>query len=374
MQRPLVCISWQIRALEDYFPPNTEREPDPEVEGRGRAGLLADLRYYSGSNGSDILEAYRKIPGSFLAPLAVLEGRNAFHVRTLFHCWELLTAAEAERGQRYKYWIYARLDWLWLALPPDLSVFEDADPAAVWIPDGQDWDGINDRFAIVPRKYAKPYFCRWPWLVNGSFLPMMHRATGRLPASDFYRGPEWSLLAAMHWYRVPIRRFGSTGAILCMGGRRAKYGRCTRPTNPAAFSYKYSAEVSEASATFPLIQQTFVNCWMAGPRLLRLQRTVVCVLNADVAPRCRAASCDAKCWTDVYDYGRCCLDGREGLWVLPSPEAAEAILNSGNYPFCWPIVEAVQRCLLREDLESLAEGTKRAIRAASLRLPVTSGY
>ena len=44
MQRPLVCISWQIRALEDYFPPNTEREPDPEVEGRGRAGLLADLQ------------------------------------------------------------------------------------------------------------------------------------------------------------------------------------------------------------------------------------------------------------------------------------------------------------------------------------------
>ena len=83
------------------------------------------------------------------------------------------------------------------------------------------------------------------------------------------------------------------------------------------------------------------------------------------------------------------------MQVLPSPEAAEvprlqagignfagaiaaslaeAILNSGNYPFCWPIVEAVQRCLLREDLESLAEGTKRAIRAASLRLPVTSGY
>ena len=42
------------------------------------------------------------------------------------------------RRRGYKYWIFARLDWLWLYLPPALSVFEDADPAAVWIPDGQD--------------------------------------------------------------------------------------------------------------------------------------------------------------------------------------------------------------------------------------------
>ncbi|CAE7942928.1 unnamed protein product [Symbiodinium sp. KB8] len=250
-----------------------------EVDGRGRSGLL---------------EAYRQISGNFLGPLTVAEGRNAFHIRTLFHCWEQITAAEAARGQRYKYWIFARLDWLWLALPPALSTFQRADPAAVWIPDGQDWDGINDRFAVVPRRYAKPYFGRWPWLVNGSLLPMMLRAATRSRSEvspDLYRGPEWSLLAALHWYRLPVRRFGSTGAVLCLGGRRAKYGRCTRRKRPSDLSYKYSGE--------------------------------------------------------VYNYARCCLDRPAGLFVLPSPAAAEAILTSGQYPFCWNIVEAVQRCLGR---------------------------
>ena len=122
-------------------------------------------------------------------------------------------------------------------------------PCCKMWPAVKDWDGINDRFAVVPRKYAKPYFRRWPWLVNGSLLPMMRRAAGTTLDSDFFRGPEWSLLAALHWYRVPVRRFGSTGAVLCMGGRRAKYGRCTRPRFPGGFSYKYSGEVSEASAT-----------------------------------------------------------------------------------------------------------------------------
>ncbi|CAE7234536.1 unnamed protein product [Symbiodinium necroappetens] len=242
-----------------------------EVDGRGRSGLLEDLRYYSFSrNGSHILEAYRQISGNFLGPLTVAEGRNAFHVRTLFHCWEQITAAEAARGQRYKYWIFARLDWLWLALPPALSTFQRADPAAVWIPDGQDWDGINDRFAVVPRRYAKPYFGRWPWLVNGSLLPMMLRAATRSRSEvspDLYRGPEWSLLAALHWYRLPVRRFGSTGAVLCLGGRRAKYGRCTRRKRPSDLSYKYSGEVSESSANVLLLRDGWTWRFLASPRL-----------------------------------------------------------------------------------------------------------
>ena len=87
--------------------------------------------------------------------------------------------------------------------------------------------------------------------MNGSLLPMMLRAATRSRSEvspDLYRGPEWSLLAALHWYRLPVRRFGSTGAVLCLGGRRAKYGRCTRRKRPSDLSYKYSGEVSESSA------------------------------------------------------------------------------------------------------------------------------
>ena len=96
----------------------------------------------------------------------------------------------------------------------------------MWIPDGSDWDGINDRslpgrsfelfllrrfllilgllrilvgfrtskvteyttpaacqsdpqqqgFALVPRRYGKAYFDRWPGILNGSLYSMMRAA------------------------------------------------------------------------------------------------------------------------------------------------------------------------------------------------------
>ena len=138
----------------------------------------------------------------------------------------------------------------------------------MWIPDGSGWDGINDRFALVPRSFAKIYFGRWPrilnghcgsvgrtwsavWFSSGSLLPMMlNEAPPRLELSPRFHGgrlfskrsldfsgPEWSLLAALRWHRVPLQRFGSTGAVLCLDRRRARHGRCTRPVGEEP-SYK----------------------------------------------------------------------------------------------------------------------------------------
>eukprot|EP00439_Symbiodinium_sp_Y106_P024962 s3919_g3.t1 len=167
---------------------------------------------------------------------------------------------------------------------------------------------------------------------------MMLRAATRSRSElspDLYRGPEWSLLAALHWYRVPVRRFGSTGAVLCLGGRRAKYGRCTRRKRPSDLSYKYSGEVSESSANVLLTWR-----FLASPRL----EPPCFDKDGDEKWCCstqHGVAGNAKCWTDIYNYARCCLDRPAGLFVLPSPEAAKAILTSGQFPFCWNIVEAV---------------------------------
>lgn len=32
---------------------------------------------------------------------------------------------------------------------------------------------------------------------------------------------------------------------------------------------------------------------------------------------------DPNCWTDVFDYGRCC-EARWGIWILPPLERAQA--------------------------------------------------
>ena len=43
---------------------------------------------------------------------------NAFHIRTLFHCWEQITAAEAARGQRAS----PRRSWQLLSFQRGLSL------------------------------------------------------------------------------------------------------------------------------------------------------------------------------------------------------------------------------------------------------------
>ncbi|CAE8609717.1 unnamed protein product, partial [Polarella glacialis] len=95
-----------------------------DSDGRGRAGLKADLARFGRGNSSELLEAYAGIPGNFMSPLVNLDGRNAFHVRSLWRCQELLEEAEARRGVAYRYWGFARLDWQWLAPPPRLELLE----------------------------------------------------------------------------------------------------------------------------------------------------------------------------------------------------------------------------------------------------------
>ncbi|CAE8607460.1 unnamed protein product, partial [Polarella glacialis] len=85
-----------------------------DSDGRGLAGLKADLARFGRGNSSELLEAYAGIPGNFMSPLVNLDGRNAFHVRSLWRCQELLEEAEARRGVAYRYWGFARLDWQWL--------------------------------------------------------------------------------------------------------------------------------------------------------------------------------------------------------------------------------------------------------------------
>lgn len=100
--------------------------------------------------------------GNFLGPLVGLEGRNAYLVRDLWRCSGLIRAREEARARTYRYWAFCRLDFYWLAFPPPLQMLRESDPHAAWIPDGQDWDGTNDRFALIPRVWAHTYFDRWP--------------------------------------------------------------------------------------------------------------------------------------------------------------------------------------------------------------------
>ncbi|CAK9009242.1 Uncharacterized protein SCF082_LOCUS10221 [Durusdinium trenchii] len=302
-------------------------------DGRGREALLFDHLHFA--QNSSALKEYEEIPGNFLAPLAAtLNGRNAFHLRNLWQCFEILVAEESARGERYKYWSFSRLDWYWLAPPPRLELFIEADPRALWIPDGSDWDGINDRFALVPRRFGHIYFGRWPWILNGSYLQMMKNAAplNFELSPKFFGGPEWSLLAALNYRRVPVRRFTPTGAVLCLNSRRARYGRCTRPRVAGEPSFKYSSEASEARTA--LSRMALGWTWhFAPPPLFEPP----CFEEPEDQLQCcnhrlHGVSGDAQCWTDVFDHGRCCQP-RHGLWILPSTSIAQEPLVKGCQGF-----------------------------------------
>ena len=157
-----------------------------------------------------MLSAYQRLQGNYLQPfLGGRGGHNAFLLQDLWRCLSLVRSAEAMRGAAFRYVGFARFDMHWLALPPSLAQFEAVDPHAIWILDGMDWSGINDRFALVPRRWADAYFSRWPLILNGTLLWHLWRAVPAasiLPSHDFYGGPEWSLLAMLGRHKVQIKR------------------------------------------------------------------------------------------------------------------------------------------------------------------------
>jgi len=318
-------------------------------DGAGLAGLRAECAAANKDNRSnELLAAYASVGGNFLGPLVGHDGRNAFLLRDLWRCLQLVRRHESLSILRYHYVAFSRIDIHWFAPPPPLKFFLQADPDAIWLPDGQDWDGVNDRFALVPRRWADAFFGRWPRLLNGSLLSAVRSAAGhRRLDLKFEAGPEWLLLAALRRARATVLRFSPVAAVLCASGsKRGRYGRCTRPSGPLGLSFKYSSEASEAQANVARLGAVGWE-WRGSNASPFLKPR--CFESEDQQQSC----CDslnglnghANCWTDVYSFARCCTPSRLGLWVLPLATAAQELLEAGVSPVCWPVVTAVEMCL-----------------------------
>eukprot|EP00438_Fugacium_kawagutii_P007386 Skav202177 [mRNA] locus=scaffold3078:39694:40479:- [translate_table: standard] len=256
----------------------------------------------------------------------------------------------------------ARLDWHWLAPPPSLDSFA-AHPPAVWLPDGADCYGINDRFAIVSRRYRAIYFDRYLKILNGSSFSMLRAAAPRVPPSgpgEFhieYGGPEWSLRAALAWGRVPVRRFDSTGATLCLNAwRHIRDGKCTEileeeEDDLANTSFKNIPEALEARTNAALwrLGWSYVyspySVWLP-PCFVDLEQENPC------CNRSYAVAGNGFCWSDFYDYGRCC-EREHGLFLLPNASKASFMLAKGEGSICWTVFHKknLKRCILEQHLK-----------------------
>ena len=85
----------------------------------------------------------------------------------LHRVFALITAHERSRGAAYGRLIFSRLEFRWLAPHPPLALLE---PEVLWVPSGQNVNGVNDRHAVMHRMHAPTYFGRWELLLSDQLL------------------------------------------------------------------------------------------------------------------------------------------------------------------------------------------------------------
>ena len=87
----------------------------------------------------------------------------------LHRVWALVRAHEAgpRGGAKYRRIVFSRLEFRWLAPPPPLALLE---PQVLWVPSGQNVNGVNDRHAVMHRDHAPAYFGRWQFLLSDQLL------------------------------------------------------------------------------------------------------------------------------------------------------------------------------------------------------------
>ena len=83
----------------------------------------------------------------------------------LHRVWALVRAHEAgpRGGAEYRRIVFSRLEFRWLAPHPPLALLE---PQVLWVPSGQNVNGVNDRHAVMHRDHAPTYFGRWQFLLS----------------------------------------------------------------------------------------------------------------------------------------------------------------------------------------------------------------
>lgn len=347
---------------------------DPGVEGLREEALRID------SKGASLHALSGRL---FAHPLTAPPGTvqvdsGAFQLRDMSLCFARVRTYEASRQAQYKYVVYVRADTYWLTNLPPLHLLRDMDPQAVWIPDGCDSDGINDRMAIVPRRWGLHYFDRWTLLLNGTLLALIRRASGRDQHAE--RGAEWLLYAVLRGFRVPVLRFTPVAAVVCVANTgKPAHGSCTAPLPLGVdrVAFKYAQEASEAIQAAGWLSRSWVwrraqSPWMQPG----------CFASDEEARGC----CDEwdngwggrpQCFNDVWYFWRCCGPGAgllpvdhyasvlpwrwgvqatagrgssppvlaEGIWVLPRPELAKRHVEEGLSPLCYRLAETASRCV-----------------------------
>ena len=122
---------------------------------------------------------------------------------------QLLVAEEQRRGQLYVRVVVSRLDHVWLAAHPPLSLLT---ATCAWVPRAEDYGGLNDRHAVLSREHADAYLGRWQMISSGRIMKLHPKL--KLGIANGLTG-ERTLAAIMDALGIRVCRFAPVSFLAC---------------------------------------------------------------------------------------------------------------------------------------------------------------
>lgn len=150
---------------------------------------------------------------SMLSPVFGNPGGNTmreFHYQS--RCHALIVAREKRRAGTYSRVMFTRIEFEWLQPHPPLSLLE---PGYVWIPAGEDNDGLNDRHWVASREGARILLGRWDALLDGSALRAVHGAVSGGAVRPAWLSSEMYSLKLVLMHRLQVGRFPNFAYLQC---------------------------------------------------------------------------------------------------------------------------------------------------------------
>ena len=213
------------------------------------SGFQSELKHPS------FYRRYASVGGPWKSPLYGQLGGSLWLSKHQDGCKRMVEAFEKQRGHQYEWIVFARADMLWNYKHPPLDVL---DPHFVHIPWGQDNSyynfsplmGLNDRHAVVPRRWFHAFFNRYESILNGSAW----RYLASVAKNGYDINSEQHLLLHLQFNEVPIRRFAVVSYLVaCMQGPQCQHIYQTTELGDQHWTprtlAKYPSELMEALRT-----------------------------------------------------------------------------------------------------------------------------
>ncbi|KAF4722593.1 hypothetical protein FOZ63_030691 [Perkinsus olseni] len=303
---------------------------------------------------------------------AGMTGGELLNLRGKLRCLKLIEKVEKSSSARFDDVVYTRIDLMWLAEHPPLEVLEAAVASpTVWVPDSEDWRGLNDRAAFMPRQLADIYFNRYEAFINGVAAEYFYGMNGMAVTRgevgdeifdkiDFSINPEMILRRHLTHHRVRVERYPTVAAVsACQAGRQ-----CIGKPAPLSNGFRFAAEQAVARGNAYLL------------RVLGWRWSLTA--SAELSPPCFEADEDRRhccgeaafrgktlCYLDgTYSFDRCCKSMVIGLRKVYDDD-------DDALPLCINVTDVVNLCYHWKWLDSSCVAYRGASELSDGPLPST---